>query len=89
MGTKERRYAGYVVATLLFMGIAWIGIAVGMRAGIGIIASNGCTAQIIGDPTPCQLAVMELNRYLRYALGVGIVALILGGIGGYYLQNEG
>lgn len=84
--SEPRRIVGYVIAALWFLGIAWIGIAVGLRAGVGIIADQGVPAQFVGDPTAAQAAIMQMNGYIKLSTAVGAVSVVLAGVGQYVLM---
>lgn len=88
MNAKERRYGRYLAALFVSLGIAWAGIATGIRAGIAMTTSAGCSTLIVGAPTHCQQALMSMNTYTQYALLVAVAALGLGIATLYVLHNK-
>jgi len=87
MNLQERIYPQQLVALFALLGMTWVGIAVGLRAGIGLLGAEGCSAILVGEPTVCQSAMIAMNHYTKLALLVGIVALLLGGVAWWYARK--
>lgn len=77
MGRVER-WTSYLVALLLFGGLASIGAAAGARYAIGVLVEAGCAAVATGTVPPCQLAIVQLNFAVKVFLFGGAVAVFSG-----------
>lgn len=74
--------------TFIFVGLIALGAAAGIRIAYGQAASTlDCAALIVGQPTPCQALLMELNEFTKILLGGGIATMLSGMATLYWLRN--
>ena len=86
MGRIER-LPNYAVATFATLGMLWLGVAAGLRIGIGTLLTEGCPRRIVGEPTVCQSAIQSMNGHTELAIGLGVASLAIAAVTTYLIRR--